>query len=519
MITKLRNALLAVAVVAVVWEAVGKLRLVGDGAFPPISDIVRQFWKDRHDYPPHVAATTKAAATGFVIGVIISIICALIFSRVPVIERLFRGVGVTLFAVPLIAVVPVLLIAFDGTTPRVILAAMAVYYPTMVSTLAGLRQVDPRLMDVIRASGGDDLDVLRWVRLRAALPSTLSGLRVAAPAALLGALLVEFGGGARWGLGSYLLASLGRALPKRIWSIGLVSTVIASIAYALFSVLAARAGRAMSDVSTATATTRTGAGDGDEPIVRKLAFGVASAGIVIGLWALTLELLDISPVVAKTPAGVVRYLLTGTRGSAARTRLLKALGQTLPISFLGLACGLGSAFVLAVVFTLRPKLGRAVLPFALVSQTMPLSALTPILVLVFGRSILAMVMVTISVTFFPSFVTILQGLAQAPPGPSALVEAYGGGQVSRLRYVAIPNAAPQLLTACRLAAPRALLGVMIAEYLATGTGLGNLLNESRGRLEYGMIWTVAAVAVLVAVSITMLVQVAERAVEHRRVAR
>ena len=55
----------------------------------------------------------------------------------------------------------------------------------------------------------------------------------------------------------------------------------------------------------------------------------------------------------------------------------------------------------------------------------------------------------------------------------------------------------------------------VAEYLATGTGLGNLLNESRGRLEYGMIWTVAAVAVGIAVFVTMLVQVAERQVGWR----
>ncbi len=51
----------------------------------------------------------------------------------------------------------------------------------------------------------------------------------------------------------------------------------------------------------------------------------------------------------------------------------------------------------------------------------------------------------------------------------------------------------------RLTAPRALLGVMIAEWLATGRGLGNLLNQSRGYLDFGMIWTVAAVSVLLSV--------------------
>ena len=51
---------------------------------------------------------------------------------------------------------------------------------------------------------------------------------------------------------------------------------------------------------------------------------------------------------------------------------------------------------------------------------------------------------------------------------------------------------------------------MIAEYLATGKGLGNLLNESRGRLDYGMIWTVATTSVLVAVLITQLFGLAEK---------
>jgi sulfonate transport system permease protein len=258
-----------------------------------------------------------------------------------------------------------------------------------------------------------------------------------------------------------------------------------------------------------------GPGGSTEPLVRRVAWGLASGAVVLGLWALILRLLALSPVVARSPWGVLQYLFTGERGALARSRLLHALAQTLPISLLGLACGLLAAFLLAVLFSLRPQLGRAVLPFALLSQTMPLPALTPLLVLVFGRSTLVMVMVTISVTFFPSFVTILQGFSEAPAGPLAVVRAYGGGQISSLRYVAVPHAVPYLLTAARLAAPRALLGVMIAEYLATGTGLGNLLNDSRGRLEYGMIWTVSAVAVLVAVSITGAVSMAERWVWRR----
>ena len=66
------------------------------------------------------------------------------------------------------------------------------------------------------------------------------------------------------------------------------------------------------------------------------------------------------------------------------------------------------------------------------------------------------------------------------------------------------------VAATRLTVPRALLGVMIAEWLATGTGLGNLLNQSRGYMDYGMIWSVAVVSVIISVSLYHLVGVLER---------
>jgi ABC-type nitrate/sulfonate/bicarbonate transport system permease component len=69
---------------------------------------------------------------------------------------------------------------------------------------------------------------------------------------------------------------------------------------------------------------------------------------------------------------------------------------------------------------------------------------------------------------------------------------------------------PYLCAAARLAAPAALLGVMIAEWLATGYGLGGLLNTSRGQLDYGMIWAVAFIAVAVSVGFYQLVKRVEQ---------
>ena len=109
------------------------------------------------------------------------------------------------------------------------------------------------------------------------------------------------------------------------------------------------------------------------------------------------------------------------------------------------------------------------MPIALVTQTMPLVALTPLLVLIFGRGIAVTIAITISVTFFPAYVTLAQGLALVPRAAFDLPRAYGASALAGAAAGGVPAHVPYLFAAARLTVPRALLGVMIAEWLATGT--------------------------------------------------
>jgi ABC-type nitrate/sulfonate/bicarbonate transport system permease component len=230
----------------------------------------------------------------------------------------------------------------------------------------------------------------------------------------------------------------------------------------------------------------------------------------LALWWLLLAWLAVPEMIAKTPLGVAEYLFTSPQSPEAQARLIAALKETVPITLVGLAAGLAFAFLLAVLSDAMPALTRSLMPVALVTQTMPLVALTPLLVLMLGRGTGLTLWVTISVTFFPAFVTIAQGMLMVPRAALDLPRAYGASRWQTLLLVAIPASLPYLFAAARLAAPRALLGVMIAEWLATGKGLGNLLNQSRGYLDYGMIWTVAAVSVLIAVAFHQCVVLIER---------
>ena len=168
------------------WELAGQLRWVGDGALPAPTQVLAQFWLDRADYPAHLWGTVRTAFAGFVLGNLAALALGLLFVWWRPAQRLMAGVNVTLFAMPAIALVPILVIALEGDTPRVVLAALSVYYPTMVATVLGLTQVDERLCDLVRVYGGSRWTTLVRVRLRSGLPTLLAGLRVAAPAAVLG---------------------------------------------------------------------------------------------------------------------------------------------------------------------------------------------------------------------------------------------------------------------------------------------------------------------------------------------
>jgi sulfonate transport system permease protein len=507
--------LLRSLILLIVWELVGRLHLIAQGALPAPSAILLQWWEDRAVYPPHIWATLKPALIGFLIGDAIAAAAAFAFVLLPTFEGLMRGFNIALFGIPPIALSPVLVITLPGDWPQIVLAAVSVYFPTMVMTLLGLRDIDPRPIDVIRSYGGGDVAVLRWLRLRSCLPGFLSGLRVAAPAAILGSILAEFGSGARWGLGSFLLGSLGRANPARIWGIGLTATLMAALAYGVCALLGRRFSAAMTAVTIASGRIEARSANSRASRMAGLLLSAAAFLAPFLIWWAVLKGFGVSPVIAKTPLGVWDYLINAPDAADSRASIRQALKESLPLAAIGLSLALGVALALAVMGMVWRNLTALLMPAALILQTMPLVALTPMIVLLFGRGVAATLVVTVIVTFFPAFITIAQGLSQVPKASLDLLDVYGASRLQKLSMISLPMSLPYLCAAARLVAPASLLGVMIAEWLATGYGLGNLLNTARGELDYGMIWAVAFVAVAISVGFYQGVKLIEDGVLRR----
>ena len=479
------------------WELLGSATSWGVAMMPAPSRILAQAWTDRELYALHGLATIQTSALGFLIGVAVAVVAAILFCRVPALELVFRGVNITLFAMPAIVIGPLLVLFLKGDWPQIVLAALMVYFPAMSATLLGLRSVDPRIRDLVAAYGGGETMLMRHVRLRGALPDLFAGFRVAAPLAVLGAVLGEFGSGTRWGFGAFLLSALPQGNPARLWGIGLAASAIALAGYALFLLPARRLAASSTEVTLA-ATHAPPPPTG--PVLRRIALAAVAVALPFVIWWLGVTVSHVSPIIAPGPGRTIMFLIEGKQAAAARAALGAALAQTLPIALAGLIAGLAFAFALAALSLLAPALARGLMPLALVAQNMPLVAVVPFVVLVFGRGAAASVFMAVLVVFFPAYVLLHQGFTAIPRAATDLVAAYGGGRWKRLVHVAIPYSLGHLFAATRLVAPQALLGVMVAEWLVTGTGLGNLLNISRAGLDYDMIWAGALISIVISVA-------------------
>jgi ABC-type nitrate/sulfonate/bicarbonate transport system permease component len=200
--------------------------------------VLRQFVRDGWAfYRPHLVQTGGEALVGYLVGNLLALGCAALVLLVPALERLVTQLAVASYCLPIVAVGPILSLVFTGARPMQAMAGLAVFFTTLVGALLGLRSVDPAALDLVRAYGGGRWQQLRRVRLVAALPSTVAALKIAAPAALLGAILGEYLGRVDAGLGVAMTISEQQLDVARTWGLALVSGGVAALGYAIVGLL------------------------------------------------------------------------------------------------------------------------------------------------------------------------------------------------------------------------------------------------------------------------------------------
>jgi ABC-type nitrate/sulfonate/bicarbonate transport system permease component len=248
---------------------------------------------------------------------------------------------------------------------------------------------------------------------------------------------------------------------------------------------------------------------------------IISIGLVTGLWWGFLEYSNISSFVAKNPVDVLHYLfggavdstvVSGSQAAANRREIWGALGTTSLDAVLGYLAGTAIAVIVAISVVVSRIVERTLMPVAIALRSVPLVAMTPLIALVFGRGLVSVTVIAGIVTFFPTLVNVVVGLRSAPTQSIDVVHAYGGNAWTIMRKVALLSALPSLFASARIAAPLALLGAVLAEWLATGKGLGALMLNSTTTSRYDTLWAAVVVITVVSILVYTVIAIAESVV-------
>jgi putative hydroxymethylpyrimidine transport system permease protein len=224
-----RNRILTAFVVVLVlalWESGVRLFRFPPYVLPAPSLVFLTFFRDFGLLLYHAEVTILEVGLGLGIGALLGIFVAILAFYAAPVGQALKPFLVGSQVIPVFTVAPLLVLWFGfGIWPKVAVAAMIVFFPVAVNLLDGLRSLGPELVEVFQALGASERKIFRLVRAPAALPFFLSGLRVGATLALVGATVGEWVGASR-GLGYLMVQANARLRLDRVFAAILFLTLL-----------------------------------------------------------------------------------------------------------------------------------------------------------------------------------------------------------------------------------------------------------------------------------------------------
>jgi putative hydroxymethylpyrimidine transport system permease protein len=223
---------------------------------------------------------------------------------------------------------------------------------------------------------------------------------------------------------------------------------------------------------------------------------------LIGAWQLAAstgalaDFLGLESFLVPSPAEIAESLWEN------RSLLAENAWVTLREIVFGLACALVAGVGFAVLMHLSGLVRDAAYPLVVISQTIPIIVISPILLVWLGFGIGPKVVVVALICFFPVTVNVLQGLDSAPPDAVKMMRSLDASRWQVFRRVEVPTALPSFFTGTKIAVVIAPIGAVFGEWVGGSSGLGHLILTDNGQLEVAREF--AATAVLAAIALALI---------------
>ncbi|MFN8482497.1 MAG: ABC transporter permease [Anaerolineae bacterium] len=228
--------------------------------------------------------------------------------------------------------------------------------------------------------------------------------------------------------------------------------------------------------------------------------------LLLALWAALSQLYP--PFILPGPADVAaRFAQALADGTLARH-----LSVTLVEALLGFSVGFLVAVILGYGIAKQPLVERIVSPYVVASQAVPIVALAPLLILWFGHGLASKVLVCALVVFFPILVNTVVALRSVDPQSRELMHSLNASRWHTLTKLELPASLPIMFGGIRMGVTLCVIGAVVGEFVGADTGLGALVNLSRGMFDTSLMFVALFTLVALAMSLYAVVILVERLV-------
>ena len=229
-------------------------------------------------------------------------------------------------------------------------------------------------------------------------------------------------------------------------------------------------------------------------------------------WELIVRLGGYPPFILPSPARVYAKLGIVLRDG----RLWYHTGVTLVEIFGGLALGLTTAVAMGYLMAKSRSLERLLSPYIVASQSMPIVALAPLLIIWVRPGQLSKVLVCALTLFFPTLVNTMVGVRSVDADLVDLMRSLQATRWQMLTILEVPSALPVLLGGLKVSVTLSVIGAVVGEFVAADRGLGFLINVARGNFDTPLMFVALFTLVTIALLLYLSVVVAEKLLLYGR---
>lgn len=462
---------------------------------------------------------------GYLIGAVSGVAFGVLMGTSNATYRLGAPIVWSLWATPLIALRPMTAVWFGfGDRPIIFLVFLGTFFPIALNTAAGAREVDGSLIRSARVFGANRWEEFRKIRLPWTRPYIFAGMRLAIPTSIIALLIGELLGSSK-GLGAMITLNTSRFRTDRTFAVILVLVLLSVTLVQIVEALDRRHRGGTQERTlgprVANLVDRRGGNVRRRTFIRNRtarrlvskagwnAAVVVEIGIVVLVWEFLISGLQLwnsrlFPPPSALFSAFVDLVSSGRFGEHWAFSMKNALYGFLLATVVGIAVGLVMSSSRWIDDILGP-------PFWTAYST-PRIALQPLLVIWMGFGSGPKILIIFLMAVFPVALNTMEGLRTVDRSLLRAAEVYGANRLQRFVKVELPAAVPLILTGIRMGVARAMVGVVVGEFIGGSKGLGYLIDRSAFEFELDTALALTVLLVVMANIGMFLVDVVRRVV-------